>query len=80
MGSRRPANRRRGGCIGCILRPPAPAPVPRLPQELGETVQGMAAEDPPAKADAVVAEVKARKAEWGLEDGDVAKVRGGGGV
>lgn len=39
-------------------------------------VQGMVAEEPPAKPDVVVAEVKARKAEWGLEDLDVGKVGG----
>ncbi|KAI7841114.1 hypothetical protein COHA_005339 [Chlorella ohadii] len=42
-------------------------------QVLAELVQGMVADDPPAKADAVIAEVKAKKAEWGLEDADVAK-------
>ncbi|PSC76002.1 flagellar associated [Micractinium conductrix] len=47
-------------------------------QELGDTVQGMVAEDPPPAATAVVAEVNARKAEWGLEDGDVAKAMFGG--
>ena len=49
-------------------------------QELGDTVQGMVAEDPPPAATAVVAEVNARKAEWGLEDGDVAKVAAGRGA
>lgn len=39
-------------------------------------VQGLMADDPPAKPDAVVAEVKARAAEWGLKDEDVAKVGG----
>jgi hypothetical protein len=34
----------------------------------------MVADDPPAKADQMVAELKARKAEWGLEDVDIAKV------
>lgn len=35
----------------------------------------MAGEEPPAKADEVIAEVAARKKEWELEDADVAKVR-----
>ena len=34
----------------------------------------MVADDPPAKADQMVAELKARKAEWGMEDADIAKV------
>ncbi|KAL4859617.1 Basic leucine zipper and W2 domain-containing protein 1-A [Chlorella vulgaris] len=42
-------------------------------QELGEIVQGMVADDPPASPAEVVAEVKAKKAEWGLEDADVSK-------
>jgi hypothetical protein len=46
-------------------------------QELAGTVHGLVVEEPPAAAAAVVAEVKARKEEWGLEDADVAKVGGG---
>lgn len=38
------------------------------------TVQGMLGDDPPATAATVIAEVKARKEEWGLEDLEVAKV------
>ncbi|KAL4437046.1 hypothetical protein ABPG75_004185 [Micractinium tetrahymenae] len=41
-------------------------------QELAVTVQGLVGDDPPATAAAVVSEVKARKAEWGLEDLEVA--------
>lgn len=39
-------------------------------------MQGMVADDPPASPAEVVAEVKAKKAEWGLEDADVSKVGG----
>ncbi|KAL4432468.1 hypothetical protein ABPG77_001767, partial [Micractinium sp. CCAP 211/92] len=42
-------------------------------QELAAIVQGLMGDDPPATAAAVVAEVKARKAEWELEDLEVAK-------
>lgn len=58
-----------------LYRPPhQTSPTPPLPQELASTVQALVGEDPPAKADAVVGEVRARKAEWELEDLDVAKV------
>lgn len=52
----------------------ARTPLPPGLQELAQTVHAMVAEEPPAAAAAVVAEVKARKEEWGLEDADVAKV------
>jgi hypothetical protein len=64
-----------------FTHPPSPSIPPFPPflllpplQELGEIVQGMVADDPPASPAEVVAEVKAKKAEWGLEDADVSKV------
>ena len=44
-------------------------------RELGQTVQAMVSEEPPANSATLVAEAKAKQAEWGLDDGDVAKVR-----
>ena len=59
--------------------PPTPTPThphPPTLQDLATAVRDMVAADPPAASAAVLAELKVKHEEWGLDNADVVKVGG----